>query len=405
MPHKIMTIVLSSIKKFPLTERTKTTALRQPKELISFSRLIDESYEISDKSLSYYYFPDSEINKNYDMAEGFKTFQKTQEDHPSLAGFLSAIKAWEVINGKIQADIVSFRGLMTKLLVLQQNKKDYFDYNIVYFDGNIFLQEDHKLSVVKEAQQKQDQLKFGQSEEMIEKLTYSGYKFEALTTLNRPWADSSRDEIEGRRKLQVNNIEQYLSVVKTGIGRTKVVLGGEVDCVFDYKPDGSDKKDPPLQHYVELKTTKAISNARQATTFEKKLFKTWAQSFLLGIPKVIYGFRDENLKLKQVEEFQTAEIPVYLKDSPFPQSNGPPLNCTDSLKWFGAVLAWLVLVVPQKSDTSKVYRLRYDGNLEFGELTDEENQRVLDEEPLLSEEFIEWRTQRNNQPTEEKKEK
>ncbi len=59
---------------------------------------------------------------------------------------------------------------------------------------------------------------------------FAGYKFETLSTLPRPWAETSRDYIENRDKEIVSNEEQYCSIVRTGFGNTIVCLGGEVDA-------------------------------------------------------------------------------------------------------------------------------------------------------------------------------
>jgi len=48
--------------------------------------------------------------------------------------------------------------------------------------------------------------------------------------LQQPWDSTPRAEIEGRQNEVVNNAAQYCSVVKTGIGNTRMVLGGEVDA-------------------------------------------------------------------------------------------------------------------------------------------------------------------------------
>ena len=61
-------------------------------------------------------------------------------------------------------------------------------------------------------------------------LTGPGYKFETLSTLSSPWGDATRDDIERRESEVVNNNAQYCSVVRTGIGSTTMVLGGEVDA-------------------------------------------------------------------------------------------------------------------------------------------------------------------------------
>jgi RAT1-interacting protein len=65
---------------------------------------------------------------------------------------------------------------------------------------------------------------------------YTGYKFEALSTLSKTWDESTRDEIEHRNELTVDNIEQYCSVVKTQLGSSSIVMGGEVDCVWGTRP-------------------------------------------------------------------------------------------------------------------------------------------------------------------------
>lgn len=44
--------------------------------------------------------------------------------------------------------------------------------------------------------------------------------------------------------------------------------------------------------------------------FERKLMKFWIQSFLLGVPKIIVGFRDQGGILRKIEEIPTESIPV-----------------------------------------------------------------------------------------------
>ena len=61
-------------------------------------------------------------------------------------------------------------------------------------------------------------------------LSKAGYKFETLSLLPDPWHPTSREYIEGREDLVVSNYAQYCSVVRTGIGTTKMVIGGEVDA-------------------------------------------------------------------------------------------------------------------------------------------------------------------------------
>lgn len=61
-------------------------------------------------------------------------------------------------------------------------------------------------------------------------MQFWGYKFETLATLPAPWGETSREYIEGREHEVVNNKAQYCSVVRTGLGKTVLCLGGEVDA-------------------------------------------------------------------------------------------------------------------------------------------------------------------------------
>ena len=65
-----------------------------------------------------------------------------------------------------------------------------------------------------------------------------GYKFETLSLLPAPWDPTSREYIESREDEIVNNHAQYCSIVKTGIGKAKMILGGEVDAgeFFSFDP-------------------------------------------------------------------------------------------------------------------------------------------------------------------------
>ena len=107
-----------------------------------------------------------------------------------------------------------------------------------------------------------------------------------------------------------------------------MIIGGEVDAgrysalkdepsyifadswpVWDAKPEN---KDEPV-NWVELKTSEEIRQDRDDLKFERKLLKIWAQSFLLGVPKVIVGFRSKDGILKRIEELETKTIPGNVK--------------------------------------------------------------------------------------------
>lgn len=52
-----------------------------------------------------------------------------------------------------------------------------------------------------------------------------------------------------------------------------------------------------------------IQNERDVLRYEGKLLKYWIQSFLLGVPKIVVGFRSKQGILQRLEELETKSIP------------------------------------------------------------------------------------------------
>lgn len=377
------------LKLLPLLARLDSTALKQPKELFSYSR--DESGEWNidehvskDEALSYYYFPDSYVDQHMDLQAGFKSFRKIPEEQ-NKAHFpllLAALQQHEQKTGKkVAVDIITFRGIMTKLLTLPYNNNNGFRLHVLAFDGQLFIRNDDDFDL--QARQKEREALTPDRQRYLDLCEYGGYKFEALATLPKPWAQCNRSTIEKRTKKTVSSYEQYISVVRTGIGKIKTLLAGEVDCIWDYVP--TEKGDSILSHYAELKTSRVVETPQNASAFEKKLFRTWAQCFLLGITRIVYGFRDDQHILTDVEVYNTEEVPLVLKEK--------RIVCVDALKWYGAVLEWLRLNV-DPSDELTTYTVTYDPGLRsflLAECIGDDGRRVRKE--ILTDEFCGWREQ------------
>lgn len=75
--------------------------------------------------------------------------------------------------------------------------------------------------------------------------------------------------------------------------------------VWDAKPES---KDEPI-NWIELKTSAEIESDRDMLKYERKLLKFWIQSFLLGVPKIIVGFRSKHGVLQRLQELDTRNIP------------------------------------------------------------------------------------------------
>ncbi|KAI9826826.1 MAG: decapping endonuclease targeting mRNA [Thelocarpon impressellum] len=182
-----------------------------------------------------------------------------------------------------------------------------FEMNATCFQGTIFIEENHAYGLERWRSQQAQPPRFGgHSQDMM---SYWGYKFETLSLISNTWDATSREEIDNRENEIVNNHAQYCSVVRTGIGKAKMVIGGEVDAVWDSKPKD---RDEPI-NWVELKTSQEVQNDRDMMKFERKLLKFWIQSFLLGVPRIIVGFRSKDGILKRLEELETKSIPGNVK--------------------------------------------------------------------------------------------
>lgn len=205
-------------------------------------------------------------------------------------------------------------------------------------------------------------------------MSFWGYKFETISLLPKSWSETSREYIESRETETVSNYAQYCSIIRTGFGSTRIVIGGEVDAVEAFKPE--DSKEPTS--WIELKTTAAISNDRDVVKFERKLLKFWAQSFLLGVPKIIVGYRSAQGMLERLEEIETQTIPDRVLHGKRTWDGQTCINITSGF------LAWLKDTVTTEG-TWRIRKRERSPNLEVFKV---EESGTGD---ILSEAFLKWR--------------
>jgi RAT1-interacting protein len=82
-----------------------------------------------------------------------------------------------------------------------------------------------------------------------------------------------------------------------------------LSVVWDCRPDDPEE---PI-NWVELKTSQEIFSQADNAKFERKLNKFWIQSFLLGVPKIVVGFRSKDGILQRIQELNTQKIPGQVK--------------------------------------------------------------------------------------------
>ncbi|KAK0291336.1 decapping endonuclease targeting mRNA [Friedmanniomyces endolithicus] len=308
-----------------------STSIRRPREFAHFS--YDDTHTLkplSAESLSYYYPPvfgaPGVEEHRPDLSAGFKTFRQRDDSvDEHLDGLLDTLQAYEeallvkmeggedevvVANVRVKADVVTWRGMMTKILTVAFDDFSDFEMNATCFQARSFIEENQAYKAAQRRSQNSQQPRRGEaSQEMMQ---YWGYKFECISTLQAPWADTTRADIESRETLIVSNNPQYCFMVRTGIGATSLALAGEVDCVLGEKKERPDQPIP----WIELKTSAEpgnLSNLRDAVKYERKLLRYWAQSFLLGVPKIMVGYRTPDGFLTRIAELETQRIPAQVK--------------------------------------------------------------------------------------------
>ncbi|KAM5342508.1 hypothetical protein ACJ41O_013474 [Fusarium nematophilum] len=332
--------------------------VKRPKEFACFSYDDNHEFHLDDSSLKYYYTP----QLGADLSKGFETFQKQDDSGDEhLDSLLKTIVAHEKETGKkIDAHVVTWRGMMTKIMATPFEQMDGF------------IEENHAFKTASRANQGNGKRRRGPP---LEVMQFWGYKFETLSTLPTTWAETSREFIENRENEIVNNKAQYCSVVRTGIGKSVLCLGGEVDAIWDSKPEAQGS---PI-NWVELKTTAEIRNPGDMEAFHRKLMKYWIQSFLLGVPRIVVGFRTRDGILVDTNDMETHRIPDTVNAQP-----NPKWNADMCVNFAAAFLEWL----SQNINDEGVWRIQRQPQSPTIELFKVEETGHGD---ILSDEFKNWR--------------
>ncbi|XP_037074049.1 decapping and exoribonuclease protein-like isoform X2 [Pollicipes pollicipes] len=153
-------------------------------------------------------------------------------------------------------------------------------------------------------------------------MTSWGYKFEQFMMADA--ADS-----EANPHVPVLEGEEFCCVLRSRLGSHSLVYGAEVDGL-----DPHHTGDPStMARFVELKTSREVDNQRQRNTLRRfKMLKWWAQSFLVGIERVVVGFRDDDGVVHRLHAYSTRQLP---KDQDF-WSPAVCMNFADALLSFVA---------------------------------------------------------------------
>ncbi|KAM4019566.1 decapping and exoribonuclease protein isoform 2-T2 [Anomaloglossus baeobatrachus] len=275
---------------------------RLPSELGSFSLDEKRCYHGDARRLRFLSLPagmeSGAASPGWDVMDGFEDryVQRDEDEKEGLLHILTWVKEnRERLRGNgpeskrpVERDFVTWRGHLTKILCTPYETQEGWILAVTLYKGTLYISERETAAAHRKRKER--------SREQ-EKLMYSGYKFESYMCADSPDAAPCPAEV-------VNTNEAYCSVLLGRLASHSFLVSGEVDC----KDPKSTNPSPP-SCYVELKTSAQIRTPHQERSFQRyKLLKWWCQSFLLGIPLIVAGFRNREGKIVSLEKFKTSEI-------------------------------------------------------------------------------------------------
>ncbi|KIJ62856.1 hypothetical protein HYDPIDRAFT_93731 [Hydnomerulius pinastri MD-312] len=315
----------------------KPPPFQRPSQLLTFSYTPDHVLEFNDDALRYFADPPG----GADLGYGYDRWIKRPDERGRLDALLTAWSKFKngLVDGPSPAQskpldisVMTWRGIMTKILTAPYEERDSWELNVMRVHGTFYLEEHLSDAKLKEKNDMEPRHRLQ---------TYYGYAFESYCTTSVP-GQRDNDSTTGNAPRgwggDVNTNVQWCSVVKTKLGDRRIVIGGEVDCVRGKYSGNTD-------NFVELKTSLSIRGPSDEARFEKKLLKFYVQSFLLGVPEIVVGFRKPSGQLTTTQSFQTVQIPRLVRGKP---GAWDPLICLD---WGDKFLSFLYDTV--ETDTGR----------------------------------------------------
>ncbi|KAG1830626.1 hypothetical protein EV424DRAFT_1375660 [Suillus variegatus] len=231
-------------------------AFQRPSQLITFSYSPSRVLQFDDSALRYFVSPPHGADLNH----GYKNWTRRPEERGRIDGLLSAWSRFKTnLNGKIPR---------LEILTAPYEERDAWELNVMCVDGTMYFEEHLSDARLKEKSDLEPR-------HLLQ--SYYGYSFESYCTSSTPnerdqHASGSSSGSSGAVGWggDVDTNVQWCSVVKTKLGDTRIVIGGEVDCVRGGYTGNTD-------NFVELKTSLSIRGAHTACCQKFPTVDTWLE--------------------------------------------------------------------------------------------------------------------------------
>ncbi|KAJ4477368.1 hypothetical protein J3R30DRAFT_3485001 [Lentinula aciculospora] len=241
---------------------SKSIPFQQPMPLTSFSYDAEHVQHFDDSALRYYHSPPLNAQLGY----GYERWIRRPEERSRIDSLLKAVD--RVTDGQhkkmrlADVGVVAWRGVVTRILTAPYEDREAWEMNVMLVNGTLYLEENRtELQIIEKNNIKPQHLK----------RMYYGYAFESYCTTDKAHNSQSPSALFDTPSHNsgapgwggdVNTNIQWCSVVRTKLGDTKFVIGGEVDC-----SEGRYKG--TTETFMELKTSLTIRGASDEEKFEK----------------------------------------------------------------------------------------------------------------------------------------
>lgn len=185
-------------------------------------------------------------------------------------------------NRPIPFDFVTYRGNLVKIMTIPYEERNDVLLVAQKYKGTIYIAKFSSFS--------QQQLDVERTDRH-NMYAYSGFQFEKSITMPLHRHRNTKDPPKG------NEYHDHFSCVLTStLGSHSLLYAGEMDAIdrSNTYPD----IDP--NDFIEIKTAAIIKNDRNEEYFNRNLKTWWAQCYLSGISRVVCGFRNEQLTVKEI---------------------------------------------------------------------------------------------------------
>ncbi|KAG5636955.1 hypothetical protein H0H81_006303 [Sphagnurus paluster] len=329
---------------------SKPTPFQQPTQILSFSYTPSRTLEFSDSALRYFVEPPLGANLGY----GYEQWIRKPDERGRIDGLLQAFSKAKGLPGVALHDVgvVAWRGVMTRyadssqvydaladalfdrvrILTSPYEEREGWDLNVMFVNGTMYFEEHLSEERLKEKNEMEPRHRLQ---------TYYGYAFESYCTSETPNRKASTrpgDPIGWGGDVDTN--VQWCSVVRTKLGNTRLLIGGEVDCVRGKHTHQTDT-------FVELKTSLVIRGRHDESKFENHSFSEFPW-------EIVVGFRTPAGVVTTTQSFKTIEIPRLVRGKP---GAWDPLIC---LEWGNTFLTFLKDVVSRRAiPDAAVWRVKF----------------------------------------------